>query len=269
MNPPLNPMNPPDQRPQHPLANYQFTSDELRVFRECNTESFFQRSLPLGTTFGVAAFLGVKQGFLAPNIRYGPVPKVILGVIVGYFLGKFSYQQRCAEKIMALPNSRLAEILRQRQSQRGGGSGFLNPDQSIGMGMTLGQFSSPNSTDVYSDEHLHPDAGRSSALNLDAEARPQFAGLDDIYRPNLDSPSTTHVDPDIPLEPVKPGMTYDELRKRNREEYMKKQQNPYSQPLPPEAPVVMRATPQRPPSVSDDRSTKNMQTNKYGDAWSE
>ncbi|XP_075165863.1 OCIA domain-containing protein asrij [Haematobia irritans] len=252
------------QRPQHPLANYQFTTDELRVFRECNTESFFQRSLPLGTTFGVAAFLGVKQGILSPNIRYGAAPKVILGVIVGYFMGKFSYQQKCAEKLMALPNSRLAEILRQRQQQRGGG--FLNTDQSIGMGMALGPFT-PNASDVYSDEHMHPDV-RGNALNLDMESRPQFAGLDDIYRPNLDSPASTHVDPDIPLEPVKPGMTYEELRKRNREEYTKKQQNPYSQPLPPEAPVVMRASPQRPPAM-DERPSKNMQTNKYGDAWSE
>ncbi|XP_061386526.1 OCIA domain-containing protein 1-like [Musca vetustissima] len=164
-------------------------------------------------------------------------------------------------------NKNVPKILRQRQSQRGGGSGFLNPDQSIGMGMTLDQFS-PNTTDVYSDEHLHPDA-RGNALNLDTESRPQFAGLDDIYRPSLDTPSTTHVDPDILLESVKPGMTYDELRKRNREDYLKKQQNPYSQPLPPEAPVVMRATLQRPPSASDDRPMKNMQTNIYGDAWSE
>ncbi|XP_013109892.1 OCIA domain-containing protein 1 [Stomoxys calcitrans] len=260
----MNPQEP--QRPQHPLANYQFTADELRVFRECNTESFFQRSLPLGTTFGVAAFLGVKQGMLSPNVRYGAAPKVVVGVIVGYFLGKFSYQQKCAEKIMALPNSRLGEILRQRQQQRGGG--FLNPDQSIGMGMTLGPFT-PNANDVYSDEHLHPDS-KGNALNLDTESRPQFAGLDDIYRPNLDSPVNTHIDADIPLEPLKPGMTYEELRKRNREDYLKKQQNPYSQPLPPEAPVVMRASPQRPPpAMQDDRSTKNMQTNKYGDAWSE
>lgn len=82
------------------------------------------------------------------------------------------------------------------------------------------------------------------------------------------APSTTHIDPDIPLEPVKPGMTYEELRKRNRDEYLKKQQNPYSQPLPPDAPVVMRATPQR-PAAAPEGSAKNMPTNKYGDAWSE
>jgi Ovarian carcinoma immunoreactive antigen (OCIA) len=43
---------------------------------------------------------------------------VLLGITVGYFIGKFSYQSRCAEKLMMLPNSRLAEMLKQRR--RGG-----------------------------------------------------------------------------------------------------------------------------------------------------
>lgn len=32
----------------------------------------------------------------------------------------------------------------------------------------------------------------------------------------------SQVDTDIPLDPVKPGMTYEELRQQNREEYAKK-----------------------------------------------
>ena len=84
--------------------------------------------------------------------------------------------------------------------------------------------------------------------------------------------TTQQVDVDIPLEPVKPGTSYEELRRRNREEYMKKQQSPYSQPLPPEAPVVLRQH-ERPQSPSSggggDASTKKLQTNKYGDAWVE
>lgn len=51
--------------------------------------------------------------------KYGPIPKVALGVVVGYFAGKFSYQGKCAEKIMRLPNSPLGEMLRKR---RHGGS---------------------------------------------------------------------------------------------------------------------------------------------------
>lgn len=111
------------------------------------------------------------------------MPKVIVGVILGYFMGKFSYQQKCAEKIMALPDSRLGELLRQRKN-KGGLAGYA-PDQSLSMGMTLGPFTA-SPRDVYTDEDIQP-ANKGNALNLDIEARPSFAGLDDIYRPNLDS----------------------------------------------------------------------------------
>uniref|UniRef100_A0A1B0A9I3 OCIA domain-containing protein n=1 Tax=Glossina pallidipes TaxID=7398 RepID=A0A1B0A9I3_GLOPL len=245
----------PNSRPQHPLANYQFSSDELRILRECNLESFYQRSLPLGTALGLAAYFGVKQGYLTPNIRYGAVPKVMVGVLLGYFVGKFSYQQRCAEKIMLLPNSRLGELLRQRQNQSGFSS--LKTDSQLGVGMTLSPFAS-NAGDIYSDEHLQP-AGKGNALNLDMENRPTYAGLDDTYRPTLDS--AAQIDPDIPLEPVKPGMTYEELRQRNREEYEKKQQNPLSSPLPSNAPLVVREPKTTPP----EDPVKRVRTNKYGD----
>ncbi|XP_049307382.1 uncharacterized protein LOC105225804 isoform X2 [Bactrocera dorsalis] len=55
------------QTDRNPLANYQFSADEIRVLRECNSESFFQRSLPLGTALGVGAYLAVKNGFLQVN----------------------------------------------------------------------------------------------------------------------------------------------------------------------------------------------------------
>lgn len=74
------------------------------------------------------------------------------------------------------------------------------------------------------------------------------------------------MDADIPIKPVNPGTTYDELRQRNREEYAKKQQSPYSQPLPPDAPVVLRQ-PERP--VQRPEAPQRLQTNKYGDAWSD
>ncbi|XP_018803386.1 PREDICTED: OCIA domain-containing protein 1-like isoform X1 [Bactrocera latifrons] len=53
-----------EQTDRNPLANYQFSADEIRVLRECNSESFFQRSLPLGTALGVGAYLAVKNGFV-------------------------------------------------------------------------------------------------------------------------------------------------------------------------------------------------------------
>lgn len=77
-------------------------------------------------------------------------------------------------------------------------------------------------------------------------------------------PSTTLVDPDIPLDPVKPGTSYEELRKRNREEYAKRQQSPFSKPLPPDAPVIMRQS-DRSSSSGEEAPNTRSQKNKYGD----
>lgn len=60
-------------------------------------------------------FIAMFVGHLNRNPRYGATPKVIVAVIVGYFMGKFSYQQKCAEKLMQLPNSPVGEMLRQRR----------------------------------------------------------------------------------------------------------------------------------------------------------
>ncbi|CAD6998676.1 OCIA domain-containing protein 1 [Ceratitis capitata] len=251
---------PTQQAQQHPLANYQFSSEEVRVLRECNTESFFQRSLPLGTALGVGAYLGVKNGYFKGNYRYGAVPKVVVGVIVGYFVGKFSYQQKCAEKLMRLPNSKLGELLQQRK-QNGSVLSRLNPDQSIGIGMSLSPFSSTGASEDNNKEFT-----RSNALNLDLESRPSIAGLDDIYRPSLDNPSPFY-ETELPIEQAKHGTSYEELRKKNREEYEKKQQqNPLSHSLPPNVPFVNR---DNETFKSSPGSSTSGHRNKYGDTWTD
>lgn len=76
-----------------------------------------------------------------------------MGVIFGYFIGKFSYQRKCAEKLMRIPNSRLAELLKQRK--RGGIMESLTPDQGFGSGLALPQFGGAN--DHYTDEFIKQD----------------------------------------------------------------------------------------------------------------
>lgn len=254
---------PPPSPPQrgggghHPMANYQFSSEELRVLKECNSESFFKRSLPMGTAFGVSVYMAVKNGMLKGNPKYGAIPKVIAAVTVGYFMGKFSYQQPCAEKIMRLPNSRLAEILRAKK--KGGFIENITPDQGFGAALSLAPFSTPS--DQYSDVK-----DRSTSLNLDTE-RPSHSGLDDTYRPNLDTPGNNFEEVDLPLEPPKHQTTYDELRQRNREEYVKKQQNPLYRPVPPDTPPVTRAAPER--TAYDEPMPARKPKNKYGDEWTQ
>jgi hypothetical protein len=58
-------------------------------------------------------------GFLQPNNKFGVVPKVVAAVLGGYVIGKISYQSKCAEKLMALPDSKLGQMLRQKR-RRGG-----------------------------------------------------------------------------------------------------------------------------------------------------
>ncbi|XP_036334478.1 OCIA domain-containing protein 1-like [Rhagoletis pomonella] len=208
-----------------------------------------------------------KSGYLQPNFKYGAVPKVVVGVIIGYFLGKFSYQQKCAEKLMRLPNSRLGELLKQRRKD-GGVMGRLNPDQGMGIGLGLNPF---NSTLSSTNEDLGRELPRSSALNLDVETRPSIAGLDDIYRPTLDNPSPFY-ETDVPIDQAKHGLSYEELRKKNREEYEKKQQNPYSRPLSANAPVVIRENEAlKAPFGSDSNTSTSTRghKNKYGDTWTD
>lgn len=50
---------------------YQFSSDELRVLRECNSESFWRRSLPIGTALGVGTWLAVQKGMISGTGRFG------------------------------------------------------------------------------------------------------------------------------------------------------------------------------------------------------
>ncbi|XP_013189267.1 OCIA domain-containing protein 1 [Amyelois transitella] len=224
---PSGPMNP---------GQYRFSAEELRVLAECNRESFFQRSLPLGTFLGLGTYAAVQAGHLRPNPRFGPFPKITLAVIVGYFLGKLSYQQACAEKLMNLPGSYIGQLLRDRRDGKIGGGGRT------GMANQSPSMFGAGPGDIYSD------AGPGSALDLDTE-RPLFS--DDTYRPDQDSggPPSGQEPP-----PPRPSLSYEELRRRNRGEYSENRQDPYRMD-PNSVPPISRRPPPPPPP-----------TNKYGDS---
>lgn len=159
------------------------------MIRECEKESFIYRSLPFGTVLGVAVYLGVQRGILKvftrlshyieiennflkifaspiseyntiqfdsktfqPNKKYGAVPKIVAASVVGYFTGKLSYQNVCAEKLMQLPDSKFGQLLKERRqaAKRGAFYENLTPDQGFGAGLALAPFHS--ATDLYTDE---------------------------------------------------------------------------------------------------------------------
>lgn len=223
---------------------FQFSAEELAVLRECDIESLVQRSIPLGIVMGVGTWAACQRGFLKPT---GATAKVVSACIAGYFLGKLSYQSKCAEKVMRLPNSQLAEVLRRKRK----GEFFekFTPDG----GLSLAPFSS--AAEFYTDDHLKSHQQNSLDMDLD---RPANSGLDDTFRPSLDNPDRNFND-NLPLDPPKSSTSYEELRRRNREDYNNRMQQPFRQPAPrDEAPIINRAQPEREPG-----SVKNQ----YGDVW--
>lgn len=159
------------------LQNYQFSPEELRVLRECEVESFYQRSLPLGFGMGLGAFLGVRNGILKvskfqqkikkqfhlkkqifsfisnvilkASVKFGPWPKVIGFSFLGYIAGRLSYQKTCQEKMLALPNSKFAELLRQRLNRSN--KKWDSTDAGVATAFSLAPFQS--NTDAYSDHN--------------------------------------------------------------------------------------------------------------------
>ncbi|XP_063634236.1 OCIA domain-containing protein 1 isoform X2 [Cydia splendana] len=229
---------PPGQRQNSPLqGSYKFTADELRVLGQCNRESFYQRSLPLGTSLGVTTYIAIQKGYFKPNARFGAIPKISFAVLVGYFVGKLSYQEACAEKLMALPGSYIGQLLREKKQGRTGGGGNIQSTPSMfGAGPS----------DIYSD------AGPGSSLDLDTD-RPTFS--DDSYRPDNQGGGFPSLGPDS----KRPALSYDDLRRRNRGEYTDARQDPYRVD-PNTVPPITRAAP-----VIDAPPPASRHTNQYGD----
>lgn len=111
---------------------------------------YYQTSILLcvNSLFMIIIFLLIKcwyaLGTLKPNPRFGPFPKVTLAVMVGYFIGKLSYQQACAEKLMALPGSYIGQLLRERKEGKVGGR-YVSALQTFGHNVSPSHASGRNS----------------------------------------------------------------------------------------------------------------------------
>ncbi|XP_058830770.1 OCIA domain-containing protein 1 [Topomyia yanbarensis] len=245
---------------QRNALNYKFSPEELKVLQECNREAFFQRSLPFGTICGIGTWYAVQRGYLKASQRFGAGPKVFIGITLGYFMGKLSYQTRCADKIMRIPNSRLAELIRQRRQGGPGGVERLLPDQGLGAGSMLSPFGPTSPSDSYTEKQLD----RSDTFNLDIHV-PQYSGLDDSGRPTLDSNQAFDEDLQLPPSP-QVTKSYEELRRQNREEYVKRHQAPYRSPVLDDQPPIRREV-DRP--KYEDQPQPSLPKNKYGDTWSQ
>ncbi|NP_001184020.1 OCIA domain-containing protein 1 [Xenopus laevis] len=238
------------QPPQHrtvqpPGVAYVPTEEERRVFRECNEESFWYRSLPISAVSMIVTQGLVSRGFLTTSSRFGSLPKVAFAGICGYLAGKVSYMKTCQEKFKRLENSPLGEALRQGYRKLptqypAGTSEFsdINPTTPSAPGGFASNMVEPPSS-VYSSQYGSTSDSVPFSTSL-GESSP--SGISDNIAPE---PAALIED-----APTRKPMTYDELRNRNRETY--------------EMAVTQRSdSPVR--SSQDRASRKEAKTNKYGD----
>ncbi|XP_032786650.2 OCIA domain-containing protein 1 [Daphnia magna] len=240
---------------------YKFSPEELRVLKECNYESFYFRSLPMGTALGTLAYYGVKSGYLKGSTKWGPWPKILLGASFGYFAGKLSYQTKCAEKLMTLPNSPLAEALRQRRGRNKGGFQEVFTSEPINLGpSTLSSDADSGNPSDYLQEL------RSEDRSYDAP--PTAIGLNDSFRPSMDS----FVVSEQPLpSPTQHSSSYDELRRQNREEFEQKRLDAYKKTdgFKTNPNVAPHTAPGYGTSGVSSRAHASDKKNSYGDVWEE
>jgi len=211
------------QQPPHPPGpqRYQFTTEEIRVLKECNRESFWYRSVPFGTLLGVGAYYAVRNGYLKPSARFGAGPKMFIGSVVGYVFGKVSYRATCVEKLMNLPNSPLADMLRDKKGRLGFQEGLtLEPGFASTAPVVTGEA-------AFADSEFGSSGPRGSFTDV-GDTRP-MASFDTVSSSNsfatadygkYDTTQQMLNDDNLPTRKSTMYTTsYDELRKQNRDDY--------------------------------------------------
>ncbi|XP_050432816.1 OCIA domain-containing protein 1 isoform X2 [Adelges cooleyi] len=214
--------------------------------RECNKESFFQRSLPLSAILGVGSYMAGKAGYFKQSPKWGPWPKAIVGGLLGYVIGKYSYQNKCAEKLMRIPNSEIGRVLRERRGKLQGD--ILEGNIALPK-ITPGSYMSSESMDYNQ--------------NNDLDYQKPMNTLDTDYRPDYDSASFDRLNED-PLPSSNMPTSYDDLRTRNRQEYEKSFSKPPYRTLPSNSQPIWENAPndqtRNSPAVKESR-------NQYGDVF--
>ena len=226
----------------------------------------------------------INLDYLKASLKWGPWPKVFWAISGGYFLGKLSYQGKCAEKLMSLPNSPIAEALRQRKNKTGFGPGFQEGlvryfkittkkgGNKLFVKFVFDRFSSeqivmPMSSNLQTQEEQNSHANSMQEMRSEDrsyEAPPTAIGLDDNFRPSMDSFSVS--DQELP-PPASSDTSYEDLRRKNREDYERKKMENYRRMSSPASdPQPIKPVVRRPITSSGGGGG---QKNSYGDVWEE
>ncbi|KAJ0033033.1 hypothetical protein NQD34_000140, partial [Periophthalmus magnuspinnatus] len=219
------------------------TDEERKVFRECNQESFWYRSVPFSVVSMAITQALVARGSLSSSPRFGSLPKSFAG-FCGYLAGKMSYMKTCQEKFKRLENSPLGEALRQRSgltSQYSKGPQSETGDADPSMTSSDAIFQSDSQSQI-------PAQNRDYGYGYSSEP-PMLEKEED-----LSVSGQTYLDEE---EPKRKPILYEDLRLKNRENY--------EVTLTQKAETLMKPAPQR----DSERPKKEAKKNIYGDTWEE
>ncbi|XP_076873178.1 OCIA domain-containing protein 1 [Brachyhypopomus gauderio] len=251
-------------RAQSPLgANYIPTEEETRVFKECEQDSFWYRSLPFSAVAVAVTQVMVTKGLLAPSPRFGSLPKVAIAGMLGYFGGKVSYMKVCEEKFKKLENSPIGEFVRQRHLGRHAGP-ESNPVEMADPDQASSQQSSFEAT-LQPTEDYNPPPNPYSSYTSDYtysspspshDPAPLSPGISEsaVYSSRDNSAPTVPPYQDEEA-PKKRAVLYEDLRSKNREIY--------------EVSLSQRAEPLHKPQAEVTAPQREVKKNKYGDSWEE
>ena len=90
----------------------ELSMEEIAISRQCQSESFWWRSLPLSLGFSTAVQVAGKFGVLK-KYSFG---KAFAAGMVGFGLGKLSYVSACEDKFLReAPRSQVSQLIRKRR----------------------------------------------------------------------------------------------------------------------------------------------------------
>lgn len=243
-------------------AGYIPNEDEVRVFKECNQESFWYRSLPFSAIGVAVTQVLISRGIIAPSPRFGALPKVAIVGMMSYMVGKMSYMRVCQEKFKNLENSPLGDALRQRTMSPvfpgSNQSEMADPDQAAPADSAFESthqpamsYQPPADSYSYSSDYSSPSQSSYDPAPFSSsfsESAPSGVREDDLPQ------AVNYLDDDLPK---KKPVLYEDLRSKNRENYEVTLTQKAETLLKPQAEVAAAAP------------KKDGKKNKYGDAWEE
>ncbi|XP_054636039.1 OCIA domain-containing protein 1-like [Dunckerocampus dactyliophorus] len=225
---------------QVPLGlGYIPTEEERKLLKECRQESLYYRELPFAVVSMAITQAFVSRGFLSASPRFGALPKVAFAGFCGYMAGRISYMKTCQEKFKKLENSPLADALR---GQRGLLPQSPNSPQS--------ELSDPNSQNF--DTMFQPAEGKTQTSEPEHGFNPETPSQ--MRNADFNAPVQTYMEEDVPK---RKAILYEDLRIKNRENY--------EVTLTQKAETLLKT----PPEKEQERPTKSVKKNIYGDTWEE